>query len=260
MDLSVGTDYSGPIEEVKFTALPFEDVLNLINKFNSNVFNGFIEITDYAVNSQEHVKPQDTFPYVVTPSKLTYKTGNTFKFSANISNDINNKKNYTKISNGIKLNQGMKESGWFLVFENSSGKPLIGPQGTEKSSVVRPIEFTNDPITYSILGGQRVYLLSQDSVGPRGKINLNETLYGIPQDKFIGADKTIFSQTYSMVRGDEMIKLLRKMFSFITGHVHPIATMAPVPVASGNGQTTQEIWSILAEAEKTVLNENIRIN
>jgi hypothetical protein len=260
MDLSIGTDYSGPIEEVKFQGLPFQDVLNLINKFNSNVFNGFIDIKDYAVNSQEHVKPQDTFPYVVTPSKITYKTGNTFKFSANISNDINNKKNYKKISDGIKLNQGMKESGWFLVFENSSGKPLIGPQGTEKSSVVRPIEFTNDPITYSVLGGQRVYLLSQDSEGPKGKINLNETLYGIPQDKFIGADKTIFSQTYSMVRGDEMIKLLRKIFSFVTGHVHPIATMAPVPVAAGNGQTSQEIWSILAEAEKTILNENIRIN
>ena len=59
---------------------------------------------------------------------------------------------------------------------------------------------------------------------------------------------------------EETTDNIRKMFSFITGHVHPIATMAPVPVASGNGQTTQEIWSILAEAEKTVLNENIRIN
>jgi hypothetical protein len=36
--------------------------------------------------------------------------------------------------------------------------------------------------------------------------------------------------------------------------------MAPVPVASGNGQTVQEIDSILAEAENTILNQNIRIN
>jgi hypothetical protein len=111
-----------------------------------------------------------------------------------------------------------------------------------------------------VLGGQRVYLLSQDSDGPKGKINLTNTLYGIPQDKFIGAGKTILSQTYPMVRGDEMIKLIRKIFSFVTGHVHPIATMAPVPVASGNGQTVQEIDSILAEAENTILNQNIRIN
>lgn len=260
MDLSVGTDYSGPIEEIQFSGLPFQEVLNLINKFNSNVFAGFLDFTGHTFNSQEHVNPASTFPYVVTPSKLTYKTGNSFKFTANISNDINNRKNYQRISQGIKLNQGMKESGWFLVSDNSSGKPLIGPQGSEKSSVVTPIEFSNEDISYGVLGGQRVYLLSQDSEGPKGKINLNNTLYGIPQDKFVGPNQTLESQTYSMVRGDEMIKLIRKIFSYVTGHVHPMATMAPVPVAAGNAQTTAEIWSILAEAENTILNENIRIN
>ena len=260
MDLSIGTDYTGPNEEIRFQGLPFQEVLNLINKFNSNVFNGFLDFTGHTINSQENVNPATTFPYVVSPSKQTYKTGTTFKFTANISNDINNRKNYQRISEGIKLNQGMKESGWFLVSENSSGKPLIGPRGTEKSSVVTPIEFSNEDISYGVLGGQRVYLLSQDSDGPKGKINLNETLYGIPQDKFVGPDKTILNQTYPMVRGDEMIKLIRKIFSFVTGHVHPIATMAPVPVAAGNGQTTAEIYAILAEAENTILNQNIRIN
>ena len=260
MDLSIGTDYTGPNEEIRFQGLPFQEVLNLINKFNSNVFNGFLDFTGHTINSQQNVNPSTTFPYVVTPSKQTYKTGTSYKFTANISNDINNRKNYQKISEGIKLNQGMKESGWFLVFENSSGKPLIGPQGTEKSTVVTPIEISNEPISYGVLGGQRVYLLSQDSDGPKGKIDLSNTLYGIPQDKFIGPDKTILNQTYPMVRGDEMIKLIRKIFSFVTGHVHPIATMAPVPVAAGNGQTTAEIYAILAEAENTILNQNIRIN
>jgi hypothetical protein len=36
--------------------------------------------------------------------------------------------------------------------------------------------------------------------------------------------------------------------------------MAPVPVAAGNGQTTAEINAILADAENTILNQNIRIN
>jgi hypothetical protein len=260
LDLTIGSDYTGPLEEVKFTALPIEDVLNLINKFNSNVFNGFIDIDGYTVNSQENVNPSKTFPYVVTPSNITFKTGTTFKFSNNITNDINNRKNYQRISDGIKLNQGMKESGWFLVFENSSGKPLIGPQGTEKSSVVTPVETANEPISYSVLGGQRIFLLSQDSESPKGKIDLSGTLYGIPQDKFIGPGKTISNQTYSTIRGEEMIKLLRKMFSFIKGHVHPMATMAPVPVAAGNGQSTFEIDLILNEAENTILNQNIRIN
>jgi hypothetical protein len=36
--------------------------------------------------------------------------------------------------------------------------------------------------------------------------------------------------------------------------------MPPVPVAAGNGQTSTEIDQILAEAENTILNQNIRIN
>jgi hypothetical protein len=31
-------------------------------------------------------------------------------------------------------------------------------------------------------------------------------------------------------------------------------------VAAGNGQTTAEIYAFLAEAENTILNQNIRIN
>ena len=54
--------------------------------------------------------------------------------------------------------------------------------------------------------------------------------------------------------------LLRKMFSYVTGHVHPVATVPPVPVASGNGQTTAEINQILSNVENTILNQNIRIN
>jgi hypothetical protein len=105
-----------------------------------------------------------------------------------------------------------------------------------------------------------MYFMSQDSAGPKGKISLSQTLYGIPQDKFIGDENSILNKTYPVVRGDELMALLRKIFSFVTGHVHPVATMAPVPVASGNGQTTAEINAILANAENTVLNQNIRIN
>jgi hypothetical protein len=89
---------------------------------------------------------------------------------------------------------------------------------------------------------------------------LKDTLYGFSQDRFIGSDKTILSQTYPTVRGDVLISLVRKIFEFVKGHVHPISTLNPVPVATGNGQTTAEIDQILADAENTILNQNIRIN
>jgi hypothetical protein len=107
-------------------------------------------------------------------------------------------------------------------------------------------------------------LLSHDSAGPKGKINLNETLYGIPQDKYIGGsgnvNDTIFGTTYPTVRGDKLMELLTKMFSYVTGHVHSISTLPPVPIAVGSGQSSDEINEILANSENSVLNQNIRIN
>ena len=116
------------------------------------------------------------------------------------------------------------------------------------------------------MGGQKLYLLSHDSSGPKGDIDLRKTLYGINQDYFIGGvgskgdEDSIFEKTYPTVRGDELMKLLMKMFDYVIGHVHPIATMPPVPVSSGNGQTTSEILAILADSQNTILNQNIRIN
>jgi hypothetical protein len=68
------------------------------------------------------------------------------------------------------------------------------------------------------------------------------------------------SLTYSLVRGEELIKLLTKIYSFLEGHVHPFHGMKAVPVATKNGQTITEIGQLLADASQTILNGNIRIN
>ena len=144
--------------------------------------------------------------------------------------------------------------------------PIIGVQKELKFEKLTPFNFINNDITYGVLGAQKLYLLSHDSTGPKGEINIQNTLYGITQDNFIGGtgskgvENSIFEKTYPTVRGDELMKLLSKIFAFVTGHVHPISTMAPVPVASGNGQTSSEINSILADSQNTILNQNIRIN
>jgi hypothetical protein len=57
-----------------------------------------------------------------------------------------------------------------------------------------------------------------------------------------------------------MIELIRKIFSFVKGHVHAFSTLPPIPVTEGNGISTAEIDQILADAENTILNQNIRIN
>ena len=154
----------------------------------------------------------------------------------------------------------MSKNGFYLVWDNKDGKPIIGPQSTLKTTTIIPTEITSQDVTYGVLGSEKIYLLSHNTSGPKGRISLNDTLYGIPQDRFVGDQKSIESKTYPTVRGDELMSLLRKIFAYVTGHVHPVATIPPVGVAAGNGQTTAEINQILANVENTVLNQNIRIN
>jgi hypothetical protein len=260
LNLSIGTDYSGPLEEIKFTSKTFEEVSNLINKFIEGIFIGnMTNIPDYPVKSNSNLSPEQTFPFVVTPSKLTYQTG--VKFSpSQVTDDINELVNYTKFYGKIKLNQGLVNSGWFLVWENKNGTPVIGPQADVKIEEVTETSFVDSDVSYAVLGGQNIYLLSQMSEGPKGKVDLYNTIYGISQEKFIGDNSSIRNRTYATVRGDELMILLRKIFSYVTGHVHAISTLPPIPVAAGNGQTSAEIDAILANSENTVLNQQIRIN
>jgi hypothetical protein len=174
--------------------------------------------------------------------------------------------NFIAFQNKIYPVTDTKQKGFYMVWQNKNNYPLVGNQQEIKLKKIRLFNYNDKSVTYGVLGGQKLFLLSHDSTGPKGPINLNNTLYGITQNEFIGGggsngnENSIFSKTYPTVRGDELMTLLIKIFDFVTGHVHPISTMPPVPVSSGNGQTTLEILQILANAQNTILNQNIRIN
>jgi hypothetical protein len=61
-----------------------------------------------------------------------------------------------------------------------------------------------------------------------------------------------------MVRGDELMKLLKKIVDFLGSHVHNI-NEAPIPIGV-DGTQLEEIRTILQDANNTILNQNIRIN
>ena len=254
--LSPGSDYT-LLNEIRFVNKTFDDAVYIINKYIEGVFNSNINVTPYPTYT-----PSNQFPFIVSPSAETFQKGNKFSPSET-TNDIAELNNYLKFYTKIKVSAGKVSSGFFLVSENKNGKALLGPQSEVVTSKVTPFEFEGSAITYGVLGAQRVYLISQDSEGPKGNesTKLLNSLYGLDQDKFIGQDnKTILNQTYPMVRGDELMTLLRKIMLYVKGHVHPVSTMPPVPVAAGNLQSTSEIDQILADAENTILNQNIRIN
>jgi len=105
------------------------------------------------------------------------------------------------------------------------------------------------------VGSEKIYLLSHNS-DYLGNLDLKENHYGISQETYIS---DIDPKTNSIVRGEELMKLLEKIVDFMQNHCHAFPGLAPVPQAHG-GTRTEDIGRLLADAPKTILNQNIRIN
>jgi hypothetical protein len=261
-NLSVGTNLIGPLAEIDFENKSLDDAVFLINSFVRGLFYGYVNVSGYTINqfvfSNSSIMP--AFPYIVTPSKNTYEVGNSFNTASTI-NEIAELANYNTFRSRINVVDGSPESGYFLLSENSNGRPKYGPQATPIIETIFPSVFSSEPVSYGVMGAQKIYLLSQDSTSSKKQINLQNTIYGIPQDRFVRGNDAIQLLTYSSVRGEVLLELLRKLWDFVRGHVHnKLGLEPPVEQAAGNGQTKNEITELFNTAEKLILNQNIRIN
>ena len=77
---------------------------------------------------------------------------------------------------------------------------------------------------------------------------MSDTLYGIPQDRFIGAGQTLYEKTYSSVRGEELIILIEKIVEFLNNHVHTAAGVAPDEKTLGSLTSKTAITQLLNNA------------
>lgn len=255
--LTIGTQLTETSAKIDVTGNTFEEVVFIFNTFIKGVFDGYLTYSGYT--SADQTVFQNQFPFVVTPSAETYEKGN--KFSAVTSTpDAAEIINYNKFSRAICLDKGSKQTGYFLVWNKKGEKPIYGTQYDLIQQTLFPSSFKSEPISYGVMGAQKIYLLSQDSTSRKNKINLQDTIYGIPQNTFVRGKNSLENLTYSTVRGEVIIELLRKMYAFLEGHVHPIAIIKPVSRASGNGQRLEDIENLLNNAETLILNQNIRIN
>jgi hypothetical protein len=259
LDLRVGDDYGTPIENFEFSGKTAEQVGQIIGAVANSLFDGKFNVPGYdrPKNPNNFIKNEinTPFPFVITSDVDTYSLG--LRNQNQTIEDSQELQNFINISKNIKVKTRSSISGFLLISGTSpDGKnPIFGQ--SSKNVVKKFVDSQSfvSPITYGALGAQKLYLLSQDSEGPKGKISLKDTLYGISQKKFVEDLDSIENLSYPMVRGDKLIELLEKIVQYLTSHVHPIFGVPPVP-----SPTLEDILSTLSDASNTILNQNIRIN
>jgi hypothetical protein len=140
--------------------------------------------------------------------------------------------------------------------------------GISKISELKKIagnsEFSNKKNSVSILGSNKIILISQDSVIPgTTPVNMDvtsdsedNTIYGYT-DRIISDN--LIPNTEPLVRGEKLKELLNLIVRFLTTHSHPYHQLPPSSTSYG-GVSLEDIESNFQSYDENVLNQNIRIN
>ncbi len=230
---------------IQFSNLGKEETLQLINDTIKKLNNEGKITTNQGIT----ITLPNVFPFAFRPNKLTYEWISS-KDIANYPFEFNN---VSYFNENVKLQTSDKNSGSGILYsKNSFDKPI---QITKEEYTKKGVSLS--PQTVAIVGGDKLIFLSHDSVIPdKGKININNTVYGITQDIL---NSEIIPKTNSMVRGEKMIELIELLVEFVITHVHPFPGLPPVSVGT-SGVQTQEILNKIRNASNEILNQNIRIN
>ena len=246
-----------PLVRSNFTALSINETRVLINDFISNVDSGDFTELRKTLTSPDTVKK---VPGIIHPLYFRPDSGNleimeaskpSGAFPTQPTFDIWKSDLVSGIQNKVKLS-GVDTNGYGLAL--TTEKREVTTEATTKME--KKLVLQGGKQGFVTIGSDKVYIFSHDSTD-LGYINLSDTSYGLSQEKLI---KDIDGKTNSMVRGEELLKLLEKMVDFIEGHVHEYHGHTCCPQAKDSPATVPEIRTLLAEAPIKVLNQNIRIN
>jgi hypothetical protein len=247
MTTPLDTFKSGVEYSLEFTGKTLDEGVKIINQFIGGINQGKINVDGYQQFPFENSTTlTNQFPFYFRPSK-----NNIDKLSSSASTEFNTVNSFFR---RIKLLPSDLQFGSVLVWQ----KNVVGEQLTPTTETLQQPRYKPNPVSYGTVGADFVYLLSHKTDIPsKSKINLQpkETLYGIDQEYFTNQ---ILPNTDPMVRGDELMKLLKLIVDFLGSHVHNI-NKAPIPIGT-DGTKLEEIRKILQDADNSILNQNIRIN
>ena len=191
------------------------------------------------------------FPIYYRPNTIMYSKLNpsTPLGSGATSTEISN---ISDIYKGVKLNPALI-GGYGLIY----AKGKVGIPKNAVKRVAKQQKYINQESSYGALGSDTLFLVSHNSQIPgKGKINFDDTLYGITPEKFANE---FLPKTSSMVRGEELLELINLIVRFLVTHTHAYPGLPPVPVTQ-DGSNTQAILTELQKAVNKNLSKNIRLN
>ena len=255
-DLSTNTQnvtVNSVINENLKTLVTFQEFLGLTKIDTVNYINNFIKScnSDFVTKEGNQLFPAtltDRYPIFYRPNNRTYSYISPEKNGPSIE-----AVNVSNIYSQIKLTAALEQSGYGLIYQ----KDTVGTPMDTKTIVVPQSKYYGTPQTYSALGGDKLFLLShQTSIPGKKKINFDDTLYGISNDKF---SDDIMPNTSSTVRGEELLELINLITRFLLTHTHAFPGLPPVPITQ-DGTSSTQILTELQNAVTKILNENIRIN
>jgi hypothetical protein len=250
VDSVVKENLKSLVASESFSLLSKSEVATFINNFiqtcnTSNVTKSGIKLFSQSDNK---------FPIFYRPNNLTYNYIKSSVPSSGTTTDSTTAyKNVSEIFNQIKLNNALKISGYGLIYaQGKVGTPL----NTTRTVVPQSSYFANQT-TYGALASDYLFLLSHNSSIPgKGKINFDDTLYGISLDQFVDE---ITPKTSSLVRGEELLELINMIVRFLTTHTHAYPGLPPVSVTQ-DGSNIPDMLTELQNAYTKILNNNIRLN
>jgi hypothetical protein len=232
-----------------FSSLSMLETIRFINNFiktcnDKNVTTSGVKL--FADNNSA-----TKFPIYYRPSSLMYSKLNPSTPSGSSASSIE-VKNISSIERKIKLYPSLN-GGSGLIY--TKGK--VGIPRTPKKKVAPQQKYVNQESSYGALGSDILFLVSHNSQIPgKGKINFDDTLYGITPEKFTNE---FLLKTSSMVRGEELLELIGMIVRFLVTHTHAYPGLPPVPVTQ-DGSNIQSILTELQNAANKILNGNIRLN
>ena len=230
-------------------------LINSDNTYSSPTFSVEVDSIDYIPNAIRdvlftlHEKGLKEFNPIYDSSDLhpLYFRPTDFFKSLTGTPEQNEKKN--AILNSIKISGVGPANGLMWSQSKIIPKPIIKEEIEEFLKIN-----TNSPEqTFSAVVSDKIYLLSTDPNETQKTVNFNNLdKYEFTQEDYI---KNIDPNTYSSVRGENLIRLLRSIINLLLSHQHNV--IGPLLQEDPNYETLQ---NLLKNVEQDILNSSIKIN